>query len=265
MKKDVLFYTSKSLASWDEAGPVHREINKDLFEQVCSPEFNTLESDFDRLVSNFDLIGKSVIQICCNNAKDLISIKKKGAGRCVGIDGSQEFIEQAIALAKAAGYPEIEFTCCNVYRLPDCYSESFDFVVITVGVLNWMPDLERFTDICASFLRPGGYLLMEEIHPVLNMYEQGNPSHLAMSYFNREPQRDDQGLDYFQGKKYPAKENYNFHHTLGDILSAAIANHLVLQSFEELGKNVGNWCADLENSECKPPMAIVASWKKIKY
>ncbi|WP_444901807.1 class I SAM-dependent methyltransferase [Microbulbifer sp. SSSA007] len=262
MKEETGFFVGKSLASWDEAGSIHWEVNKQLLEQVSDSKFNALEKDFDTLVSGYDICGKSVVQICCNNAKDLISIKKKGAGRCVGIDGSQAFVDQAKLLAKAAGYPGMEIVCSNIYELPEKHIGQFDFAVITIGVLNWMPDLKRFVRICASLLKPGGYLLMEEIHPVLNMYEEGNPSHIAMSYFNREPQRDDQGLDYFNGRKYQAKENYNFHHTLADVLMAAIACNLSLKNFIELGKNIGNWCGDLEESEFVPPMAMLASWQK---
>ncbi|MFC6631976.1 class I SAM-dependent methyltransferase [Microbulbifer taiwanensis] len=262
MDRDPSFYTERTIASWDEAAPIHRQINSDLVAKVASPAFNALEPDFDTLVSEFDLQGKSVVQVCCNNGKDLLSIGKKGAGRCLGIDGSRLFIEQARELASAAGHPQMEFACCDIYQLPERYRGSFDFAVITVGVLNWMPDLCRFIQICASLLKPGGRLLMEEIHPVLNMYEEGEPSHIAQSYFDRRPYRDDGGLDYFTGRKYQARENYYFQHTLSDILTAAISTDLALCSFRELGKNVGNYCADLERTECVPPMAFVASWQK---
>ncbi|WP_444898505.1 class I SAM-dependent methyltransferase [Microbulbifer sp. VAAC004] len=262
MKENTDFFVSKSLASWDEAGPVHWEFSKRLLEKVSESNFNALEQDFDGMLDGFDLSGKSVVQICCNNAKDLISIKKKGAGLCVGIDGSQAFVDQARLLVNASRCSDVEIVCSNIYELPDEYIGRFDFAVITIGVLNWMPDLKQFMRICTSLLKPGGYLLMEEIHPVLNMYEEGNPSHIAMSYFNREPQKDDQGLGYLDGRKYQAKENYNFHHTLSDILMAAIESNLSLKKFVELGKNVGNWCGDLESSECVPPMAMLACWKK---
>ncbi|WP_323844604.1 class I SAM-dependent methyltransferase [Microbulbifer magnicolonia] len=262
MDRELDFYTESTIASWEEAAPIHRQINRDLLEKVAAPDFNALEADFDALVSGFDLHGKSVVQVCCNNGKDLLSIRKKGAGRCLGIDGSYLFIEQARELARAASCPEMEFACHNIYQLPEYYRTSFDFAVITVGVLNWMPDLPRFMQICASLLKPGGWLLMEELHPVLNMYEEGEPSHLAQSYFDRRPFRDDSGLDYFTGRKYQARENYYFHHTLADILTAAISSQLALRSFREMGINVGNYCADLENAECVPPMAFAASWQK---
>lgn len=262
MNHDLDFYTKHTIACWDEAAPIHKKINNRLIERAASPDFNTLERDFDALVGSFDLQGKSVVQVCCNNGKDLISIKNKGAGRCLGIDGSRLFAEQARELASAGGHSDIEFANHDIYQLPEAYQSSFDFAVITVGVLNWMPDLPRFMQICASLIKPGGWLLMEEIHPVLNMYEEGNPSHIAYAYFDRSPCRDETGLDYFTGKKYQALPNFYFQHTLGDILTAAISSGLSLRSFKELPSNVGNLCADLAASKCNPPMAFLASWRR---
>ncbi|WP_226648677.1 class I SAM-dependent methyltransferase [Microbulbifer variabilis] len=128
------------MASWDEAGPVHWEFNKRLLEKVSESNFNALEKDFDDLLDGFDLSGKSVVQVCCNNAKDLISIKKKGAGRCIGIDGSQAFVDQARLLVNASGCSDVEIVySSNIYELPDEYNVRFDFAVNTIGVLNWMP------------------------------------------------------------------------------------------------------------------------------
>ena len=255
-------YTKKTLAAWDEVAPKHAAINASLTSDVTDPGFNNLNPDFNTLIDSHDVANKSVVQICCNNGIDLLSVKNKGSGRCLGIDGSQMFIEQAIGYAKSAGYPEIEFVCTDIYDLPVEFHNSFDFAIITVGVLGWMPDIARFMSICASLLKPGGQLLMEEIHPVLGMYEEGTPSTLTYSYFNSEPFKDTDGLDYFTGQKYDAKENYYFEHTLSDILMSAIASNLQLEHIQELPYNVGNFCADLEFIETNPPLGIILSWQK---
>jgi len=131
------------------------------------------------------------------------------------------------------------------------------------GVLGWMPDVNKFLGICSSLLAPGGCLLMEDLHPVLGMYEEGNPSYLDSSYFHSEPYRDANGLDYFTYEKYDGKENFWFHHTLEKILMSAISNDLQLEHIKELKYNIGNFCADLESSDKNPPLGINLAWRKL--
>ncbi|MGB1239895.1 MAG: class I SAM-dependent methyltransferase [Pseudomonadales bacterium] len=263
MDKDVRFYTEKNLDSWDEAASVHASAFPDLEKRVAQPGFDNLNPDFAKLVNEACTAHKDVLQLCCNNGLDLLSIKRRGAGRCVGIDGSKAFIGQAKKLAKAAGEQDIHYFCHNIYQLPPQLNSTFDCLVITVGVINWMPDLAHFFTICQALLKPGGTLLMEEIHPVLNMYQEGEPSVIDASYFEKTPFCDTQGLDYFNHQKYQAKENYWFTHTMGDILNAAIGAGLTLQYIEELGKNIGNYCEDLADSPYTPPMAFVARWQRV--
>lgn len=262
MEQKIRFYTEQTLKCWDQAAAVHERRNPELINLVSKSGYNGLEPDFDRIVDSQDLAGKSVIQVCCNNGKDLISIKNKGAGYCLGVDGSEAFIEQARALANASPHSDMQFDHHNIYTLPESYNNSFDFAVVTVGVLTWMPNITEFFSIVSALLKPGGTLLMEEIHPVLNMYAEGTPSSLEYSYFDRSAQREEGGLDYFTGEKYESTENYCFQHTLSDILMAAISADFSLRHIEELSANVGNYCADLEKDSANPPLAFIATWKK---
>ena len=255
-------YIKKTIASWEEAAERHNKINSHLYDLVIDNNFNNLNADFNRLVDSIDLRNKSIVQLCCNNALDLLSLKKKGAGRCVGIDGSQSFIDQAKALSKAAHCSDIEFVCANIYEASKVTSEKFDIVLLTVGVIYWMPDLPRFMQICADFLKEGGLLLMEEIHPILNMYDEGSPSYLASSYFDRAPYEDNSGLDYFSNEKYASQPNYWFSHTLSDLITGALDAGLELRQFKELDYNVGNYCEDLANKIENPPMAMNILWQK---
>jgi len=257
------YYTKRTIASWDEAASRHESINSSLVDDVKNSNYNNLNPDFNALVDTYAVRDKAVVQVCCNNGIDLLSIRNKGAGRCLGIDGANAFIEQAIRLAKFAGQTDIEFICSDIYELPDEYKLCFDVVIITVGVLAWMPDIKSFIAICSSLLLSGGVLLIEEIHPILSMYEEGEPSFIVSSYFQSEPYRDDSGLDYFTHEKYQAMDNYWFHHTLSDILMSAIASNLRLEHISELNYNVGNFCADLEFVDNNPPLGINLAWRKI--
>lgn len=262
MTEQTDYYTKKNIASWDEAAPIHESINSTLSDDVKRENYNNLNPDFNELVDSYSIENKSVIHVCCNNGIDLISVKNKGAGRCVGVDGSRAFIDQAIKLAEISGQSDIEFLCSDIYELTAA-QETYDILMITVGVLGWMPDVTKFLGICSSLLAPGGCLLMEDLHPVLGMYEEGNPSYLDSSYFHSEPYRDANGLDYFTYEKYDGKENFWFHHTLEKILMSAISNDLQLEHIKELKYNIGNFCADLESSDKNPPLGINLAWRKL--
>ena len=262
MKNSTEYYTRRNIASWDEAAPKHESINSTLIDEVKCADFNNLNPDFNNLIEAYGVEKKSVIHVCCNNGIDLLSLKNKGADRCLGVDGSRAFIDQAILLGKSAGQLNIEYRCSDVYELPADLHSSFDIVLITVGVLGWMPDVARFMETCSSLLLPGGCLLMEEIHPILGMYEEGNPSFIDSSYFTTEPYRDTNGLDYFTYEKYDAKENFWFHHPLENILMSALSNKLQLEHIKELNYNIGNFCADLEFAENNPPLGINLAWRK---
>ena len=262
MTENSDYYTKRNIASWDEVASIHESINTTLTEDVKRGNYNNLNPDFNELVDSYSIQNKSVIHVCCNNGIDLISLKKKGAGRCVGVDGSSAFIEQAIKLAKSADQSDIEYLCSDIYELP-AHLNSYDFVMITVGVLGWMPDINKFMDTCSSLLVPGGCLLLEDLHPILGMYEEGSPSFIDSSYFNAEPFRDTDGLDYFTYEKYDAKENFWFHHTLEKILMSALSFDLKLEHIKELNYNIGNFCADLQTADNNPPLGINLVWRKI--
>ncbi len=261
--QDLLNYTHQNLASWDEAAPLHAEINRHLLQEVQKADYSNFDQYLTKLVDTIDVAALSCVQICCNNGIDLISLKKKGAGFCLGIDGSPAFIKQAQELGEKAGVSDIKFARHNIYELPDSLREQFDIALITVGVINWMPDLNRFMEVCSSLLKPGGKLVMEEIHPILSMYIEGEPSHIGASYFDKTPYEDESGLDYFNATTYKAKKNFWFNHSLSEILMSAIKAGLYLGHIEELAKNIGNYCADLEQAEYNPPLGFTAVWNKI--
>ncbi len=259
-------YTRANRAAWDEAAPIHKSLNHArLLEAFSNPGHSTLDEHCRAPLVELGIAGKSVAQVCCNNGRELLSLRNLGAGRCVGFDASAPFIEQARELAAAAGHDDVEFVVTDAYDIPDCHSGEFELVVTTIGVLGWMPDLPRFFDILAGLTAPGGHLFIEETHPVLQMYEEaedGGPSYLAYSYFKKEPWRDTKGLDYYTGKRYESNPNYSFQHTLADIMTAAIGVRLVLRQFSEFGYDISRLCADLEHAVANPPMGMTMIWQK---
>ena len=258
-------YTDANRAAWNEAAPVHARQNQArLLDEVRRPGFNTLAPHVLERLRDIRVEGKSVAQVGCNNGRELLSLKTLGAGRCVGFDHSEAFLAQARELAAASGAADVEFVLSDVYDIPSRSPGRFDLVVTTIGVLGWMPDLDAYFDVVASLIAPGGHLFMEEIHPVLNMWEEdpaGGPSQLTWSYFKHTPWQENGGIDYWSGEKYASKPMYSFQHTLSSLMMACLDRGLLLRHFAELDFDISTLCADLEQAEVRPPMGMTLVWE----
>jgi len=252
--------------AWDEAAPVHGRTNQArLIEQFSKPGHNSFDDHCLERLREIGVEGKSIAQLGCNNGRELLSLKNMGAGHCVGFDQSAAFLEQARELAQASGHTDVEFVTTDIYDIPADKQGPYDIVLTTIGVIGWMPNLDAFFDVFSHLTRSGGHVFIEEIHPVLLMYEEGEgdaPSYLAYSYFSEEPYVETSGLDYYEGKKYDAKPAYSFQHTLSQIMMAAINAGFTLQHFAELDFNIGELCVDLEHVEVNPPMGMTMVWQK---
>ena len=79
-----------------------------------------------------DLSGRTVLDIGCNAGFYSIEMKRRGAGRVLGIDFDERYLEQARFAAEVKG-ADIEFRQMSVYDVAEL-GETFD-VVLFMGVL----------------------------------------------------------------------------------------------------------------------------------
>ncbi len=255
-------YTDANRVAWDEAAPRHAAHNNEaLFAAAGDPAYVSFEGEILQTLKRVGVSGKHIIQLGCNNGRETLSLRNLGAARCVGVDASEEFLahgRELIRIADAA--QQVELVCADVYDLPDEFNGAFDMVLVTIGVVSWMPDLQAFFDVIRSLLKPVGQLVMEEMHPVLFMYEEdaeSGMSSIRYSYFNKETWEETDGLDYYGHEVYEGAPNYSFMYRLDEILTAGIVAGLGLQRFVELDYDISNFCSDLEQSPTKPPLGFV--------
>lgn len=236
---------SKAVAAnkeaWNAAAEHHRAHAQwdRLVAGFAEPGFSCLDETETAIWRELELVGRSVAQVCCNNGRELLSVRNLGAGRCVGFDQAAAFLEQGRELNGIAGL-DCEFVEADVLALPDRYQGAFDRVFTTIGVFGWMPDLARFFDSVAGLLRPGGVYFAYENHPLLNMFEpeSAEPHRPVHSYFRTEPFVEALGLDYFGNRDYEAPMNYWFVHRLSDIVTTAVERGLVLERLCEYPHNI---------------------------
>lgn len=262
---DTKTVTEANREAWDEAAPKHAAHNQEsLVESFRNPAFTLLNDIEMTRLNAIGIEGKDVAQVCCNNGRELICVKRMGASRCVGFDGAQGFVDQARELNSAAG-TDVEFVCTNIYEIDPAFHNSFDLVTITIGVLGWMPDLPAFFGILDKIMRPGAALFIYEQHPFLDMMEVGGPDDPAgfeLSYFTKEPYVETGGLDYWGGEKYDAKPVTSFSHTLSDVIMAGIDKGMAVEHFEEFPDHISNTWYNVEKQIDGFPMSYTLSFRK---
>ncbi len=262
-------FTEANRAAWNETAPIHATQNlKELLEHFRTPGYSCLHKPLEvERLQNLKLEGKAVAQLCCNNGRELISVKNLfNAGRCVGFDISDEFIDQARAL-NAAANQDVEFVRVNVLEIPELYTAQFDLVYITIGALGWLPDLQVFLSTIARLLKPGGNVLIYEMHPILDMFDaerstEQNPLELKHSYFKTSPYVETGGLDYYSGTNYESKTMYWFHYKLSDLIGGLIREGLQITAFDEFDYDISAVFGHFDALEIKPPMSYILEAQK---
>ena len=235
MADSISSFTAANKAAWNASASLHsRGAEWDsLLEQAARPDFSVLDPELRETIRALGLEGKSAAQVGCNNARELLSLASLKVIPSVGIDQSGAVLEQGRVLAKAAGL-EPRLIEADIYDLPDDVG-TFDLVLVTIGVLNWMPDIGEFFRHVAQVLKPGGQLVIYETHPFLEMVDPDgeDPYRLATSYFRAEPFVQEEPIVYVGKVEQQAAKSYWFVHNLGAIFSGAIGAGLNIAHFKE--------------------------------
>ena len=98
--------------------------------------------------------------------------------------------EDAILLAKPLSTElsiDAELICSDLYDLPTVLDRQFDIVYTSEGVLCWLPDLDRWAQIVARCLNPGGVFYIFEGHPIrraVHPRTDGRSRPVAWEYFD---------------------------------------------------------------------------------
>ena len=257
-----LSYTEANRAAWNEAAPIHALRSFETLKQGFSaPGYSSLHRPFevDRLRA-LNLQGKSVIQLCCNNGRELLSVRNLfAAGHCLGVDISDEFVNQARALNEAAKL-NVEFLRANVFELPEQLLGQFDLVYITVGAFGWMPDCAEFTALISSLLRSGGQVFIYEMHPMLDAFDETDnrePLAFRRPYAQTEPNVLSHGLDYLGNDTYKSRAMYWFHHKTSDIIGGLLRSGITITAFDEFDHDISNVFAHLERLTARPPLSYI--------
>ena len=188
-----------------------------------------------------DVTGKKMLHLQCHFGMDSLNWSRLGAD-VTGVDLSDVAIKEARKLNDELGL-NAKFICCNVYDLHPKNTESsetpplegreaFDIVFTSYGVIGWLPDLDKWAEIIAYYLKPGGIFYLAEFHPVVWMFDE-EFTHVKYNYNNCEViVTDSQGTYTDRYADIKAKE-YCWNHSLSEVLNALIRHGLRVQQFNE--------------------------------
>lgn len=231
--------------------------------KAAQPGFSVLDRELTEAILALGLEGKSAVQVGCNNARELLSLASLGIQPSLGIDQSGAFLEQARSLAQAAGL-QPRLVEADIYDLKEDVG-TFDLVLITIGVLNWMPDLDGFFRVIARLLHPGGCLVIYETHPFMELFDPDSdtPYEPAFSYFRKYPLQEE-GLISYDGVDHGKGETgYWFIHSIGQIVTSCVTAGLALSSLKEFGYSIREPEYDIyEGREAQIPMSFLLQAKK---
>jgi SAM-dependent methyltransferase len=172
--------------------------------------------------------GRRVLHLQCHFGRDTLTLAQRGA-EVVGLDFSTLAIAKSRELAAELGLASrARFIEADLYDATAAIPEphAFDLVYVTWGAIYWLPDIRRWAQVVAHFLKPGGALYLAEAHPAALVLDDthrlpdGNPGYF-LPYFQREPFVYDNPTDYVdRSARLRNSRQVNWMHPLGSIVTA---------------------------------------------
>lgn len=239
-------YIKQNKAAWEEAFDKRSSSwGKDRIRRLKEDPYPYLDEPLLSEIKALNLQDKDVAQFCCNDGRELLSIAKHGVRSAIGFDIAENMIAYAKVTSRESGI-DCDFVAVNILEIPETYHNRFDLIVMTIGVLIWFDDLDLFFKKVSDGLKPGGKVIIHELHPFTNMlgvdgeegFDAEDPKKLMYPYFNDQPRISESGIFYLADQHYDSKVLTDFVHPLEDILNAMSRNHLILLKLKESEEDI---------------------------
>ena len=179
--------------------------------------------------------GLRLVHLQCHIGLDTLAWARAGAD-VVGLDLSPAAITAADELARRTGLEHrARFVCADVNDAAVALAgERFDIAYVSLGALCWLPSVRRWANQVAAVLAPGGRLFVNDSHPVSHALADDDAQFVRSYFEEAEAVSYDDGLTYTDGPPLTDSPTcFEWNHGLGEIVTALIAEGLVLDSLVE--------------------------------
>ena len=222
-------------AYWDSLAEVHGN-GDDAYYDVPAllAGRSTLTEVEDRAVRDAigDVADRDVLHVQCHIGFDAITLARRGA-RVTGVDLSPASLAKAVTLAERCGV-DVAFVPGDSTDLPAGLHGRFDLAYATIGVICWIDDMDAWMRSVARCLRPGGRLVLVDLHPMLVMFDTLDPPVIAWPYTDTRPFVEEEQGSYANGEaRLSASVSVSYAHGIGDLAGAALRAGLTLTGLEE--------------------------------
>jgi SAM-dependent methyltransferase len=221
---------------WDDLAEAHdrgtgRFYDTDALARGESPLWEVERLGLRRVAPD-GVAGLDVLHLQCHLASDAIHFARQGA-RVVGLDASPVALERAAARAARCGV-DLELVRADAADPPATLNGRFDLVWATIGVTGWAHDLDAWMAACARLLRPGGRLLLIDVHPLYGMFGTVDPPVADFPYGGGAVLAFDEGGSYDDpDAPVEATEAAVAAWDVGEHVSAAVRAGLTIEHLEE--------------------------------
>jgi SAM-dependent methyltransferase len=227
-------YLEANRGWWDAVVPIHeasRDYDREGFLRGEKPLCPVELEELGPLVA-----GRSLLHLQCHFGMDTLNWARLGA-RVTGLDFAPRAIEAARRLSEESGIRG-RFVASDVYDAAGALEgERFEIVYTGIGALTWLPDIARWARVVADCLEDGGRLYVYEMHPLLGALDYEEPQQrllVRFPYFvQHEPIPNDESTTYVDGPPLEITRNYNWNHSLGEIVSCLVEAGLRIDFLHE--------------------------------
>jgi SAM-dependent methyltransferase len=230
-------YFDANKALWNQRTTVHKDSSFYNLEGFKAGETVLTSIELNELG---DVKGKKMLHLQCHFGMDSLDWSRRGA-IVTGVDLSDEAIKEAKKLNDELGL-NAEFICGNVYdlhpankessKVPSLGQASFDIIFTSYGTIGWLPDLGKWAEIIAYYLKPGGLFYIAEFHPVVWMFDE-EFSQVKYYYDNREVIVTENLGTYTDRDADIKGKEYSWNHSISEVLNALLGQGLQITQFNE--------------------------------
>jgi SAM-dependent methyltransferase len=223
-------------AHWEDLARVHGNGDDAYYDVEALIAGRTAMTELEEaaLATAGGVTGRDVLHVQCHIGFDAITFAQRGA-RVTAVDFSAQALAKARRLAERAGVA-VTWVESDVLALPAGLAGQFDLAYASIGALCWIGDLAAWMRGVARTLRPGGRLVLVELHPAYAMVASNAPLVVDFPYAFDGPHAFDAPGSYANASAdVSATTGIQFAHDLSEIVNEALDSGLRIDRlFEHL-------------------------------